>query len=113
MVQATALTEMYDYFNEAQVDSLEEILKEMGNGAGKGTKLITEAIWRASIETDEGDVSKMAADDLEIINAFDTPRLVYDSMRKTFRAEEKKWSLLGDAADKVSNCSIPVCRCTQ
>ena len=107
MVQATALTAMYNYFNEAQVDSLEEILNEMGNGAGKGKKLITEAIWLATIKDDEGNVSKQVVDDLEIINALDTPRLVYDSMRKTFRAEEKNWSFLGDAADKVSNLRHP------
>lgn len=101
MIQATALTAMYNYFNESQVDLLEDILNEMGHGAGKGTNLITESIWLAAIKTAESGVPKNVSDDLEIVNALDTPRLVYDSMRKTFRAEEVKWSLLGDAADKV------------
>ena len=108
MVQATALTAMHNYFNETGVDSLEDVLNEMGAGAGKGAKIITEAMWLDTIEPDEGIALKKAADDLEIINALDTPRLVYDSMRKTFRAEEKRWSLLGDAADKVSAFSVSI-----
>ena len=103
MIHSAALSAMYKYFNDAQVDSLEDILNEMGQGAGKGAKLITEDIWLDTIKSDEGGVPTKAVDDFEIVNALDTPRLVYDSMRKTFRAEEKKWSLLGDATDKVSS----------
>jgi hypothetical protein len=39
--------------------------------------------------------------DWHVVNAFQTPRLVYLTMRKQFLVEEKNWSLLGTPEDKV------------
>ena len=38
---------------------------------------------------------------VELVNAFETPQLVYDSTRRSFRLEDKRINLLGTAADKV------------
>ena len=102
MVHAAALTAMHEYFNATRVNSFEEVLEEMEFTTGKGEKLLTEAMWLETIQSIYNPQKKNVTDNMEIINAMDTPRLVYDSMRKTFRVEEKRWSLLGDAADKVS-----------
>jgi hypothetical protein len=36
-----------------------------------------------------------------VVNAFETPKLVYEAMRKQFYVEEKRYSLFGTAQDKV------------
>lgn len=45
--------------------------------------------------------------DFQVVNAFETPRLVYDVLRRQFRVDEKRWKIFGSAEDKVrfgSNC---------
>ena len=53
--------------------------------------------------------------DWHVVNAFQSPRLVYLTMRKQFLVEEKNWSLLGTPEDKVrrniclsNHCSIAI-----
>lgn len=102
ILQATALAAIHKHFNDTGVNALEDELDRMAAGAGKGAKLITEAMWLETLESEEGIVGGTAAVDFETVNAMATPRLVYDSMRKTFQVETKRWSLLGDAADKIN-----------
>jgi hypothetical protein len=45
--------------------------------------------------------SRTGTNDWHVVNAFQTPRLVYLTMRKQFLVEEKNWSLLGTPEDKV------------
>jgi hypothetical protein len=45
--------------------------------------------------------SLAGTNDWHVVNAFQTPRLVYLTMRKQFLVEEKNWSLLGTPEDKV------------
>jgi hypothetical protein len=44
--------------------------------------------------------------DWHVVNAFQTPRLVYLTMRKQFLVEEKNWSLLGTPEDKVRTYTL-------
>ena len=41
--------------------------------------------------------------DLQVISAFDQPKLVYNTMRQQFRVEEKEWSLFGTSEEKVGS----------
>lgn len=49
----------------------------------------------------QSDIHQSERDDIEVIGAFDTPKLTYESMRKQFKVEEKSGSLFGSADDKV------------
>mgnify|MGYP005842276093 CR=1 FL=1 len=106
MVQPAALKAMHQHLNLLDKDYTEDILEDLARHVEKNTKLITEAIWEKAMESTEDTVMIKEDGGLEIIDAFKTPRLVYDSMRKTFRVEEKDWPLLGDTADKVRDSSI-------
>ena len=44
---------------------------------------------------------------LQLLNAFETPRLCFDSMRKQFKLEvDEKRSIFGEATDKVGLCLV-------
>jgi hypothetical protein len=38
---------------------------------------------------------------VQVVSAFETPKLVFDSMRKNFSVQQEAWPLLGTAEDKV------------
>jgi len=40
-------------------------------------------------------------DSFRVVNAFETPRLVFEVMRRQFQVQQKNWPLLGTAEDKV------------
>ena len=48
------------------------------------------------------------SDELVLVNAFECPRLCYDTVRKTFHAEKEKWPFLGTVDDKVSSIASVV-----
>lgn len=105
MIQSSALAAMHNYLNLMDKDYLEDVISEMSQRCDRKTKLITESLWNDVIESN-GTVAAINADDqFELVNSFDCPRLCYDTMRKTFRVDEKKWPLLGAVADKVSDLS--------
>lgn len=45
--------------------------------------------------------SKNPLDDIQVVSAFRTPRLLYRPTRKQFQVEESRWPLFGEAEDKV------------
>lgn len=101
MVQPAALAAMHKYLNLLEEDCLEDVLDELDRQTEKNTKIISETLWNNMIQSNEQLVINEPLGEIEITDAFDAPRLVFDSMRKTFRVEEEKWPLLGTAADKV------------
>jgi hypothetical protein len=103
MVQSTALEKMYQYLNEMDKDYLGDVLSELSQSIDTKTTLITESIWNQVIESNRTVVSSNAQEEFEMVNAFETPRLSYDTMRKAFSVEEKNWPLLGSVSDKVSS----------
>lgn len=105
MVQPAALSGMHRYLNLQEKDYTEDVLKELARRTGKNTKVITEELWAQAFESEEVVMSE-AGSGLDVVDAFDMPRIVFDSMRKTFRVEAKRWPLLGSAADKVRKVSF-------
>lgn len=83
---------------------LEMISEKMGTG-----KTVTPQIWEHVSTEIEGeavassDHRHTSGDDLVVVNAFQSPRLSYDPMRKHFSVEQKPWSLLGSVKDKVGD----------
>jgi hypothetical protein len=59
--------------------------------------------WEPSTSTSASTSTTIltGTNDWHVVNAFQTPRLVYQTMRKQFLVEEKSWSLLGTPEDKV------------
>lgn len=97
MVEAAALTAINRFLiNQNGVVLLEDVLQKIE----RGTKIITEDLWMATIESN-GNTVDTGAVDIEIIGAFENPRLVFDLTRNIFRVEEKQWPMLGTASDKV------------
>ena len=71
------------------------------------TRTVTGKIWESVVEEvadlDRKNKSSDAWSDLKIVNAFSTPKLVYEVMRKNFTVRDSKCSLFGSAEDKVRN----------
>lgn len=104
MVQSTALTAMHNYLNLLDKDYLDDVVTEIAQRVlERKTKLITETLWNEIMDANESVDAIKADEEFELVNAFNSPRLCYDSMRKTFRVEEQQWSLLGSVADKVGS----------
>ncbi len=85
-----------------------EALFEFVSTHMSGNTTVTEAIWQqvadALVKDTRDEVmlpAKNPFPDLEVISAFRTPRLVYRPTRKQFQVEESRWSLFGEAEDKV------------
>ena len=75
----------------------------------KDRRTVTVAVWDEFAESHETGNTKVVAaatTDMQVINAFDTPKLVFEVMRKQFQVlcssnNSNKWSLFGTAEDKV------------
>lgn len=101
MVQPAALAAIHRHLNVLDDDYLEDVLLEISLRVDRNT-VITESVWNEIMEASHSPTTNDKEEDFELVNAFESPRLSYDSMRKTFRVEEKQWALLGSVADKVS-----------
>ena len=69
-------------------------------------KIVTKALWEEAMEdsssTNVRKVSSSSDDSWQLIEAFDTPKLVYDSLRQQFHYESNPSKhLLGTARDKI------------
>jgi DNA polymerase epsilon subunit 2 len=109
MIQAPALSSMHEFFNRQNHDCIEMVLDALAQRMLPGTTLITEALWQEVVEMEDNvmDVIKPTVEATLVVleNAFESPRLIFDSTRKAFRVEEKQFSLLGTAYDKVNMLS--------
>lgn len=101
MIQPTVLNEMHKYLNELDKDCLEDTLFKMSQQIDDKAKLITESVWNEIMEPNLAHPHLNVDGKVSLVNASDYPRLVYDSVRKTFHVQDEKWALLGSLADKV------------
>jgi hypothetical protein len=95
---------------EEHVDNLTDVLDGLSLLPSFSNR-ITPEIWQAFvIET-----TRLAASDastkekttcIEVISAYKTPKLVYDSRRKQYRVIEKQGPVLGNAIDKVRRWTL-------
>jgi DNA polymerase epsilon subunit 2 len=116
IVQPAALQNMMEYVHseEAMEDILDSINDIMGS-----SKTITAETWEEFVLTeqrrqealtqksrskrnDNTVASNAWTDEVQIINAFDTPKLIYDVTRKQFHVKEIKESLFGSSLDKTN-----------
>jgi DNA polymerase epsilon subunit 2 len=109
MIQPLALSSMHDFFSRQDHDCIELVLDALAQQMEPGTTLITEALWQEFVEKQDGlvDFVKPTKEASLVVleNAFESPRLTFDSTRKAFRVEVKQLSLLGTAYDKVNMLS--------
>ena len=111
-----------DVIIEYILDIVKKYLSHQDGGA-KNRKTLTSALWKdvlanspelqlqdvaeESSRTHPNSTAKQGvavtagARSIEVVNAFETPKLVYETMRKQFRVVETKESLFGSADDKV------------
>lgn len=106
-------------------DDVEAILDQLAPSMRQSSRTVTDSIWNnlIEIETDQAEVpteaygssrhgleskdndsGPMTASNTKawaVVNAFETPKLVYEVMRKQFSVEERRYSLFGTAEDKV------------
>jgi len=98
--------------HEATPESLPELLDRIAvlMQQKQQQRTVTAELWQQLLidqEENGGDdavvmVQKKKASFVDIINAFDTPKLVFQTMRKQFQVQQKNWSLLGTAQDKIN-----------
>ncbi|CAB9527422.1 polymerase epsilon subunit 2 [Seminavis robusta] len=108
MVQGPALVAMHEFFNLQDSVALDTVLDALAKRLDRSTTVVTESLWNGLMEeTDETDDAvpldndRSSSDVLQVVNAFDGPKLVYDTTRRAFRIDEKPISLLGSAQDKI------------
>lgn len=96
--------------NNSAMTDLQSILEIVAEKIGGGRTLTAE-VWSQVIEVLDGkdaevsfkaqrDISDVSSG-LEVVGAFQTPRLIYDTLRKQFDVDEKPRSLFGSVEDKV------------
>jgi hypothetical protein len=115
MLHPTALEGIEGYVSESHdaSEDLQAILNVVATKMKNGRTLTTE-IWQQVVDEINGDnveesignlkpenASSYCFADLKVVSAFQSPKLVYDTMRKQFHVEQKSWSLFGSAEDKV------------
>jgi len=101
-------------------DSLPELLDRIADKiakAGGGGRTVTADIWQQILDEEEEEEeahtrkkkkqrsTTTAATQVEVVSAFETPKLVYQVMRKQFQVQDplqNDWSLWGSAQDKTS-----------
>lgn len=94
--------------NDALLAIIDEIKERMihsdSRGSNNNNNIVTTSLLEevvAELSRDAGDV---IAEAVQLLDAFRTPRLEYDAMRRTFSLIEcGKRSLYGEAVDKVRN----------
>jgi hypothetical protein len=114
ILQPVALEGLEGYLRESPSDGAAEDLKAVLDVAAnkiKGGRTVTEEVWQKVVEELNGEevddslkpenALSSSSSGLEIVSAFHTPCIVYDTMRKQFKVEEKRRSLFGSVEDKV------------
>lgn len=113
-LQAAALDGIVSVLQQEEGDQAEQVftvlLNECKQRASSSPIVTTELLASvvANLARTATDVQEEA---MQVLNAFETPQLQYDVMRKAFSLDKKKEkSLFGDATDKVSwlRCVIVV-----
>jgi DNA polymerase epsilon subunit 2 len=107
-IQPAALAGVEAYLGSSRDGSLEDLLNVVAERIPGQT--ITGDLWD-DIAGEAADTGRSASttmtttdawDGLQIVNAFQSPKLVFEVMRKNFAVDEKPRSLFGTAEDKIS-----------
>lgn len=106
-LQANALEAVMNVLaRESQPEAVLQALVEQCKEHGRSVRIITKALLADIITEMTRNATDVNEEAIQLLNAFETPRLHYDSMRKQFKLminEER--SLFGKADDKVClNC---------
>ena len=97
---------------EAYVEELPMILEQLKLMPSISNS-ITPEIWTEFIkEANEESADTLNKTEVEVISAYQTPRLVFDTRRKQYRVIEKQRPVLGNAEDKVQYSFQPMYRIT-
>jgi len=101
-LQPAVLEGLEEYLQDEE--ALDDLLNVVGSRLN-GKRTITVEVWE-SIRDDNNDNSRPIRShwltNMQVVNAFATPKLTYEVMRKQFLIQEKRESLFGSAEDKVS-----------
>ena len=97
--------------NDALLTIIDEIKERMiHSGWRSGTSsanIVTTALLEEVVAELSRDAKDVTDEALQLLDAFRTPRLEYDAMRKTFSlVNGKQRSLYGEAADKVRDVPL-------
>jgi hypothetical protein len=90
------------------LDAVSENMRERGKQQQQH-RAITESMWNQVVEKQQQQqqkINKPSKERVQFIDAFATPKLKYDVMRKQFSVEMDHWPLFGTAEDKVNACEI-------
>jgi hypothetical protein len=105
-IQPAALEGIERYLGQTKndMDVLDDFLDLVG-GSLKGkmitSSLMEEIMPEAETVLPQRTSSAHCFSDLQVVNAFQTPKLLFEVMRKQFYVEDKRQSLFGTAEDKV------------
>lgn len=110
-LQASALEGIMSVLNREENDVeavLSAILEGCKERAGN-TPLVTTDLLAAVVADLTRDAKDVNDEAMQLLNAFATPRLHYDAMRKQFSLKtDDKRSLFGEATDKVGRCTFQI-----
>lgn len=83
---------------------VQELLRDLSAEQDEQQHLLLRTSKRSSHgKSQRKDGSVFSAHDVKVMNAFQTPKLVYHPMRKQFQVDQERKSLFGTAEDKVRN----------
>lgn len=86
----------------AIIDEIKERMIHSGGCSSDRNNIVTSALLEEVVAELSRDAKDVTDEALQLLDAFRTPRLEYDAMRKTFSlVDAKQRSLYGEAVDKV------------
>ena len=92
-IQPKALQILNDFFEGNALEELDAFLDRLPKGTQIVTADVVEQVIRNEVGTEK--------EEFQLINAFETPTLVYQVMRKRFSVDSERKPLFGSAEDKV------------
>lgn len=92
---------LMEYLSEVDKDHDDRLPQLLNALQMEEAKTVTEDIMKQLVNQNTQQQKRPSSSELQIINAFETPRLVYQATRRQFQVEETKKSLFGSAEDKV------------
>lgn len=91
----------------AIIDEMKERMIHSGGCSSNRNNIVTSALLEEVVAELSRDAKDVTDEALQLLDAFRTPRLEYDAMRKTFSlVDGKQRSLYGEAVDKVCRVFI-------
>ena len=113
-IQSTALDALLNVLSRETHDEtlfaiIDEVKDRLITGGGPGGNVVTTSLLEEVVAELSRDAKDVTDEAVQLLDAFQTPRLEFDAMRKQFRLlddSKEKRSLYGKATDKVG---VPFC----